>query len=101
MEGVWSLQVPSKIKVFLWTAFQNALPTMSNLRESKCTESAIYGICFQEEESLEHMLLCEWTRGVWLAGCFGLKIDKQAVKTFDQWLLQVFSGLNADHENWD
>ena len=45
---------------------------------------------------LEYMLLfCEWTTGVWWAepACCGLKIDRNKVRTFDQWFLEVCSSL--------
>ena len=78
----------------------NALPTGYILWKRKCAGDAIFGICFKEEETTEHMLLrCEWTGGIWLAGCFGLWIDKDDDRAFDQWLLQVFSGLDIAQED--
>ncbi|OMO65659.1 hypothetical protein CCACVL1_21449 [Corchorus capsularis] len=54
----------------------------------------ISSICEFEEESVEHLLLlCEWSRGIWMAIC-GLKIDRGAVRTFDGWLLSTFDQIN-------
>ena len=30
-KGLWQLRVPNKIKLFVWTACNDALPTMGNL----------------------------------------------------------------------
>lgn len=34
-----------------------------------------------------------------MAGCLGLRIDKYCVRTFDLWLLEIFSDLDAVKED--
>ncbi|XP_022717858.1 uncharacterized protein LOC111276389 [Durio zibethinus] len=54
----------------------------------------ICNLCGIEEESVEHILLqCDWTRGMWLKVCHGLKIRKEKVISFDRWCEVVARGI--------
>lgn len=66
------MNIPQKIKLFLWKTCHNALPVLENLRKKKLKRSTLCPLSELQNESIEHMLLfCEWTRGVW----FGLQIQ--------------------------
>ena len=45
---VWKLQVPSKIKKFLWLVCTNALPTKENLKKRKIIDDARCNACLTE-----------------------------------------------------
>ena len=45
MQGVWSLNVPNKIKHFVWKACNGILPTQESLYRRKITESKICEAC--------------------------------------------------------
>jgi ribonuclease HI len=45
-------------------------------------------LCGAFEESVEHcILLCSWTECTWFGSSIGIHIPKQAITTFDDWLL--------------
>ena len=67
---VWKLQVPNKIKNFLWRVCSNALPTKENLKKRKILDDARCNACQTEQESILHALWeCEKLSHVW-APCF-------------------------------
>ncbi|OMO55679.1 reverse transcriptase [Corchorus capsularis] len=90
---MWSINCPPKIKVFLWRCVRNVIPTLWGLYRRGCHLNGVCGICGQEVETVEHLLLtCDWTRGVWFSIC-GLMIDKQSITSFDVWLWNLCNSL--------
>lgn len=66
MEGLWQLEVPPKVKLFIWKALHNTLPSISNLVsrgmeiENQCPR------CYEEKETVEHALFdCSCARDLW------------------------------------
>ena len=53
---VWGLEVPSKVKNFVWRACREALPTRKNLQRRKIVPSGICDLCKAEEEDCSHSL---------------------------------------------
>ena len=67
---VWKLQIPNKIKVFLWRVCSNALPTLENLKRRKIMEDAKCKACLAAEEDALHAIWgCEKLRHIWFP-CF-------------------------------
>lgn len=63
---IWNSVLQPKIKFFLWSACQNALPTLDNLYRRKIAPKSICPICKLEPETIEHtLLLCPWTTHIW------------------------------------
>jgi hypothetical protein len=63
---IWSLQVPNSVKMFLWRACKNILPTKENLFKRKVLKDAICMFCSQEVESTRHVLWdCPAAMDVW------------------------------------
>ena len=63
---VWHLNIPSKIKIFAWRAFVDALPTMVNLRKRGIGENDFCPCCGREVESIFHTIIkCEVAKRVW------------------------------------
>ena len=56
MQGVWSLNVPNKIKHFVWKACNGILPTQESLYRRKITESKICEACGGRKETTMHVL---------------------------------------------
>lgn len=54
---LWHLKIPEKIKIFVWRAFHNILPTWKNQagREVGCSEGC--GRCFNDKETTFHALI--------------------------------------------
>ncbi|CAN1786653.1 Putative ribonuclease H protein At1g65750 [Linum perenne] len=53
---LWQLDLPPKIKFFLWRVCRNAVPTKSGLLRRRCGNSSICLTCNANEETLEHLL---------------------------------------------
>ncbi|KAK4383283.1 hypothetical protein Sango_2790200 [Sesamum angolense] len=63
---VWQAHVPNNVKMFLWRAIRNILPTASNLRKKLPYEIVSCPFCDFEAESPIHTLLhCSFARQVW------------------------------------
>jgi len=63
--SLWHVQVPSKIRVFLWRLARQTLPSGDLLHHRKMAPSNICAIC-GAEDSWKHALLdCNMARCVW------------------------------------
>ena len=52
--AVWKLQVPHKVKFFIWRCLQNALATKDQLAKRGCQNDETCPICGEFKESIEH-----------------------------------------------
>ena len=99
---LWSLNVPSKIRMFVWRACSNILPTRDNLHFQKTKIDPQCEFCCQQLESIAHLLWeCPFSRNVW-ALCRG-KIQKcsnnaQDIFMLFRWLIDKLSQLEL--ERW-
>ncbi|XP_050237967.1 uncharacterized protein LOC126687449 [Mercurialis annua] len=61
---LWKIQIPNKIRIFLWKLFHKGIPVAENLNfRVKTTLLCPHG---QERETITHMLFhCEFARRVW------------------------------------
>ena len=65
--GIWSAQVPPKIKTFIWRACNDSLLTRTKLFERKVLHSFSCVLCFEEAETCDHLFLeCSFAQAVWL-----------------------------------
>ena len=63
---LWSLNVPSKVKTFMWRACYNVLPTKSNLARQKVQIDPKCSFCGQQDETTQHILWeYPFARNVW------------------------------------
>lgn len=53
---IWELNVPDSVKVFIWKALSEVLPTKCNLFKRKIIDNSLYPICEQIEETSCHAL---------------------------------------------
>ncbi|KAJ8899612.1 hypothetical protein K2173_018586 [Erythroxylum novogranatense] len=60
---LWKLQVPPKVKHFLWCALSNILTTKLNLYRKKIVDDALCPLCQEAPESVDHAFL--WCTKVW------------------------------------
>ena len=66
-KGVWRLNVPGKIKHFLWKCCTNALPTKENLLKRTIIAESVFHLCSEHPEDVMHALWgCVKVRQVWL-----------------------------------
>jgi hypothetical protein len=63
---LWSMKLPSKIKVFCWRLALNSMPTASVLKSKNLEKTSNCKICGAEEDTWDHSLLyCTMSRCVW------------------------------------
>jgi hypothetical protein len=75
----WQLKVPNVVKMFLWKAGHNLLPTKANLFHRKVVKEAICPICLTEEETTKHIVWeCISARDVWGHG--PVRLQKSSCK---------------------
>ncbi|XP_042988748.1 uncharacterized protein LOC122316282 [Carya illinoinensis] len=52
---IWKMGVPNGVRMFLWRAYNEALPTLNNLFRRKIYESSLCPICQLEEDVCGHV----------------------------------------------
>ncbi|XP_042942776.1 uncharacterized protein LOC122276958 [Carya illinoinensis] len=63
---IWSMNLPSKMKLFMWKVGNNLLATKSNLVARKVCDNSRCPICLKEAENVMHVLwLCPAANDVW------------------------------------
>ena len=63
---LWHLNIPSKMRIFAWKMFMNALPTLVNLQIRGVNVGEICLACGKEPELIIHALVrCEVAKRVW------------------------------------
>lgn len=67
---LWGLQVPPKVKNFLWRACHDCLPTMVALEQRRVEVDFRCPVCWSEAEKVSHVLL-ECISDVILLGVVG------------------------------
>jgi hypothetical protein len=78
-EQIWKtirrLKVTNPMKVFLWKACSNILPTKDNFQRRGIKLDVVCDFCKWEEESVRHVLWdCPAAQDVW--GIYGMKLQK-------------------------
>lgn len=87
-KGIWSAQIPQKVKMFIWKCCWNILPVKENLCKRRVVRTGICTICNKEIETVEHSLLfCDWVRPVWLGSQLQIIPQRQNVTSFHVWFL--------------
>lgn len=82
-KSIWRLDVPPKIRNFLWRVSNNALATKANLFYRKCSFFALCPICNAQEGSVEHMLFfCDHVAASWFVSPFGFRINPLGFQSF-------------------
>lgn len=90
--NLWSLSVPSKIKIHPWRITKNYLPTLSNLKARSLRREAACPLCGESEDSVEHIFRdCLTTQQI-----LKMLIDigaNHAYREWRQWLVVDFNNL--------
>nr|XP_023880462.1 uncharacterized protein LOC111992841 [Quercus suber] len=96
--SLWKLNILNKVKIFLWRACTNSIPTMLNLCTWKIVPSLACNHCHVGEESVLHALWsCEAVCSVWCSYFPVLPSEFSRVSSFrDLFELVVCSSLNSE-----
>lgn len=63
---IWSMELPEKIKIFIWRAAKNLLPTAENLWKRKVLEDPLCPRCKMKAENIIHAVMeCKAARQIW------------------------------------
>ncbi|RYR56253.1 hypothetical protein Ahy_A05g022008 [Arachis hypogaea] len=93
---VWSMEVPQKIRMFLWKACQNILPVGSNLYKRKIASDPKCQICLKSPETVEHaLLLCDWARAAWFGAEGQWTPTAKTVTSIGNWIVECIKKLRA------
>ena len=95
--SLWKLNVPNKVKFFLWRACINSIPTILNLHKRRIVSSSICSLCREGKESVLHALWSCGISSVW-GSCFAsLPSEFSRASLFCDLLDLVFcSSLNSE-----
>lgn len=88
---IWRLNIPHKIKVFLWRFGRNNLPVKTRLREKGVSLATVCSMCDRDEEHMVHVFfMCSFASQCWLYA--GLSLDMQQINSASEWLLEKING---------
>uniref|UniRef100_A0A2N9IZ60 Reverse transcriptase domain-containing protein n=1 Tax=Fagus sylvatica TaxID=28930 RepID=A0A2N9IZ60_FAGSY len=88
---VWSVQVPHKLRQFLWRACTESLPTMVNMQRRCIVPSARCSFCHFEDEDVRHVLWsCPVLSSVWASHGFACKLFRRRHFSFLDILSDLF-----------
>ena len=74
-KDLWTLNIPEKIKIFLWRVARNLLPTAENLWRKKILSTPICRLCNKEVETITHSLLyCKNSHKIWRQAPFAVEL---------------------------
>lgn len=83
---IWTLQIPSKVKFFLWRVCRSNIPVRANLQRRHITVPLICPMCTTDDEHLLHLFFdCEFASQCWHYA--GLSFDLWEIGDVSNWLL--------------
>ena len=69
---LWNLQIPNKVKIFIWRVWHNIIPVLTNLSKRGINTAGCCTRCKQEPETLIHALVeCPAASLIWQQSAFG------------------------------
>lgn len=92
-KNLWRMEVPSKVKNFVWRACKEALPTKKNLLRRRVTTSALCENCNEIEEDCAHAIFycpnvqVAWSSDPlwsWLSALQGCNVQEIFQKAFEE-----------------
>lgn len=92
---IWCLEVPHKLKIFLWWLCRNNVPVRNLLRGRGVQTTIICPMCGVDVEHLLHVFLdCRFANACWRV--LGLEFDTSTIESCPDWLLQSLA--SESHE---
>ena len=99
---LWKLNVPPKVRMFLWRACANVLPTKENLNRRRIQVDPRCEICCQQPKSVGHLLWeCSLAQNLWALCRGGLqKCQNNLWDFFQLFQTLLFRLLKTNLERW-
>lgn len=92
---IWSLEVPHKVKKFLWRFCRNNIPILILLRGKGVLVHITCPLCEGDVEHLQHLFFyCSYAKRCWQI--VGLDYDLWSVENASEWLLDRLSNENTE-----
>ncbi|GLT58613.1 hypothetical protein SLA2020_314900 [Shorea laevis] len=84
---LWKLKIPPKVRVFVWRAILNSLPSLDNLVKRGVVQEMTCPNCHGADETLMHLLFfCPQVEPIWFGSTLGLNPRQLGVNCFrDLW----------------
>lgn len=72
---IWRLEVPPKLRHFLWISLHQGLPSRVVLYKRRLSNSLTCPLCLSNDESVEHIFLeCPWVKVIWFVVLLIIKL---------------------------
>lgn len=85
---IWNIQVPHKIRIFLWRLGRNNLPVRGALAKKGVNLHNVCPFCAREDETVKHIFFdCVFAQNCWEE--VGMNVSLQADQTSSEWLLDM------------
>ena len=92
---IWSIQVPPKVRHFLWRASHESLPTWQNLHRRHVIDDPICPSCNSKMETTLHIIwLCLTSQNVWQSVPWSQKLIRDTYSDFQELLLNCVQNLS-------
>ncbi|KAJ9185367.1 hypothetical protein P3X46_005009 [Hevea brasiliensis] len=92
---LWNSNTPPKVKIFIWTAACNVLPTMVQLLKKRVNMEEFYSVCYLNSESTKHTLFrCHFAQDCWRLSNIGFLAGN--VNSVMEGLSNLFSSLDFE-----
>ena len=93
-QRLWSVQVAPKIKLFIWRACHNILPTQAKLFGRGIIGTLTSRWCMDEAEMVDHVLWgCEFAQKVWTASAVQFSTRMDSTMSFVEIIDHCFTDL--------
>ncbi|GKV46603.1 hypothetical protein SLEP1_g53576 [Rubroshorea leprosula] len=94
---IWSLNIPEKVRLLVWSAYQNVIPTKDNLHKKHVDVDLECPLCGVERESVFHCFVsCSLACAVWLGCPLNLRVSELPVDDFANFFDTTASVLGAE-----
>ena len=93
---LWKIKTIPKVRLFLWQAISGIGASQYNMYQRKLATNSTCQLCSQGDETFEHILsVCPWVTSVWFGSPLGLRINKQSIIHFGDWLLNTYHSFSC------
>lgn len=95
---LWKIDVIPRVRLFLWKACNNALPTRTNLKKRGSGVDPRCMICGEGNETTEHLLLrCEVVFSVWYGSMLRMDTRREMATSFRELVWEKIDKTPAEY----
>lgn len=95
---IWGIVAIPRVRLFIWRACMNALPTRDQLHRRGVDIDPICVMCGEKVETIDHLLLnCQESGHVWQGSALQIEHDKMKDNTFREFLWTAMHHYPAEY----